>query len=232
MSTLSTLTAHPPVYTFDPSLASAGSSPSLISTLIPSLQGQGPIGSAYRIAVKLHQYTLKRLGGGIVKESFGSTSRRREEELKRKALKVVDLLEHSADLGNSDALYTLAEISLVSSRFWTYYFSILNFRFSSPQQDILNQTHMHHLKGSSTTLPVPGTVHPSSMSAFFMPQDTTTSFQSTNRKLSCITRLVPTAVTSKRRWPSVIVTGVELPRKIIVIEHPLGIILRQSKVCS
>jgi SEL1 protein len=40
-------------------------------------------------------------------------SRRKDEEQRLKAIKVLDLLEHSIELGNTDALYTLAKISLV-----------------------------------------------------------------------------------------------------------------------
>ena len=42
-----------------------------------------------------------------------SFSKERVEELKGKAIKVIDLLQHSAELGNTDALYALAQISLV-----------------------------------------------------------------------------------------------------------------------
>ena len=114
MSTLATLTAHPPAHTFDPSLAVTPNTKSLLSSLLPSIQGQGPIGSALRIAVKLHQYTLRRLTSS--KERAGlNTSKRKDDEWRDKSIKVVDLLEHSAELGNMDALYTLAYISLVSS---------------------------------------------------------------------------------------------------------------------
>ncbi|GLB37757.1 putative protein with sel1-like repeats [Lyophyllum shimeji] len=113
MSTLATLTAHPPAHTFDPSLASGTSNTkSLLSSFLPNIQGQGPIGSAMRIAVKLHHNTIRRLTGGFGKEGIGISSRRREDELRGKAIKVIDLLEHSAELGNADSLYTLAYVSL------------------------------------------------------------------------------------------------------------------------
>jgi hypothetical protein len=44
-------------------------------------------------------------------------SRKKGDEMRGKAIKVVDLLQHSAELGNMDALYTLAQISLVRVRF-------------------------------------------------------------------------------------------------------------------
>jgi len=112
MSTLATLTAHPPAHTFDPSLAVPSNTKSLLSSFLPSTQGQGPISSTLRIAAKVHQYALRRLTSG--KERSGlSTSKRKDGEWRDKSIKVVDLLEHSAELGNMNALYTLAYVSLV-----------------------------------------------------------------------------------------------------------------------
>ena len=114
MSTLKTFTAHPPAHTFDPSLATAGSNvPSLFSSLLPNFQGQGPIGSAVRIILKLHQHTARRISNSFGRESLRFGYKRKEEELRSKAIKVVDLLQHSAELGNMRALYTLAQVSLV-----------------------------------------------------------------------------------------------------------------------
>lgn len=114
LSTLSTLTAHPPTYTHDPSYSSGGSS-SLLSSFLPNLQGQGPLGSAIRIAMKLHQNSwLTRLTSGLGKDTLGlGSSRKKNDEMRGKAIKVIDLLQHSAELGNMDALYTLAKVSLV-----------------------------------------------------------------------------------------------------------------------
>ena len=50
---------------------------------------------------------------GLAGKEKGSSGWRREEELKGKAIKVVDLLQHSAELGNAEALYALAKLSLV-----------------------------------------------------------------------------------------------------------------------
>jgi SEL1 protein len=111
MSTLSSLTAVP---TPDPSITSVSTNPwlsSIFSSVIPNLQGQGPVATVYRIAVKLQHYTLRRLSNS--KEGLGLGSRRKDDELRGKAIKVIDLLQHSAELGNSDALFTLAKISLV-----------------------------------------------------------------------------------------------------------------------
>lgn len=115
MSTLTTLRAHPSQHTFDPALLTGnGNSRSIFSAFLPNLQGQGPIGSAVRIALKLHQYTLNTLTGLLSHDAIGlGTSRRKEEEWRGKAIKVMDLLQHSAELGNIDALYTLGYVSMV-----------------------------------------------------------------------------------------------------------------------
>lgn len=88
-------------------------SKSLISAFLPNLQGRGPIGSAIRIFLKLHHQLFTGVSS-LGKDGFGlGGSKKKEEELHRKAIKVVDLLQHSAELGHTDALYTLAQISLV-----------------------------------------------------------------------------------------------------------------------
>ncbi|KAJ4483802.1 hypothetical protein J3R30DRAFT_3328743 [Lentinula aciculospora] len=101
--TLSTLTAHPPAYTYD-ATAHALNTKSLITSFIPTLQGRGPIGSIYRIIYKIQQKL------GSHKEQ--ATPKRQTEDLHPKAIKVVDLLQHSAELGNMDALFSYAKISL------------------------------------------------------------------------------------------------------------------------
>ncbi|KNZ74880.1 Sel-1 like protein [Termitomyces sp. J132] len=113
MSTLASLTAHTPAHRFDPYLVSSNSNAkSLFSSLLPNIHGQGPISSFMRIAVKLHQYTFRRLSNSFRRDGMGVKSKRKDEEQKGKAIKVVDLLEHSAELGNMDAIYTLAHIYL------------------------------------------------------------------------------------------------------------------------
>ncbi|CAK5282409.1 unnamed protein product [Mycena citricolor] len=104
MQTLSTLTAHPPSHTYG---SGPQSSKSPFSSLFPSLQGQGPLGSATRIILKLQRQVV---GGVLV--ALGKESKSKREEGKGKAIKVVDLLQHSAELGNADALYTLGHVSL------------------------------------------------------------------------------------------------------------------------
>ena len=114
MATLVTLTAHPPAHTFDPSLASANSNmQSIFSSFLPNLQGQGPIGSAFRIILKLHQHTARRIANSFGRETLKFGYKKKEDEIRDKAIKVIDLLQHSAELGNMDALYTLSLVSLV-----------------------------------------------------------------------------------------------------------------------
>lgn len=72
-----------------------------------------------RIALKLrHQHWLPDYVRNFLSREVGG-GRRKEEELQGKAVKVLDLLQHAADLGNTDALYTLAQISLVRPHFIT-----------------------------------------------------------------------------------------------------------------
>jgi len=113
ISTLTALKAHPPQHTFDPALANgSGNSKSIFSSFLPNLQGQGPIGSLVRIVLKLN-YSVNRVTNVFSQDSLGLGSKKKDEELKGKAIKVVDLLQHSAELGNADALFTLGQVSLV-----------------------------------------------------------------------------------------------------------------------
>ncbi|KAH9922080.1 HCP-like protein [Fomitopsis serialis] len=113
ISTLSTLTALPSSQTEDSSpYLSHNNNGFQLSSLFPSIQGHGPIASAMRIAMKLlHHPWLPASLTGYVKEELGG-GRRKDTELHGKAVKVIDLLQHAADLGHTDALYTLAQISL------------------------------------------------------------------------------------------------------------------------
>lgn len=67
--------------------------------------------------MKLHYHTVRRLTStlGLGQETIGMGSRWKEEEQRSKAIKVLDLLLHSAELGNTDALFTLAKVSLVKA---------------------------------------------------------------------------------------------------------------------
>ncbi|TDL23048.1 HCP-like protein [Rickenella mellea] len=79
---------------------------SFLSSLFPNQQG--PIASAIRIIYKLRHVSWlpKFLNSG---DRLGGM---RRDEMRGRALKVVDLLEHAVELGNLDALYKLAEISM------------------------------------------------------------------------------------------------------------------------
>jgi SEL1 protein len=116
MSTLAHINSHPYAHredTSEHSIGAQGYPTSFWSALLPNIQGQGPIASAMRIALKLRHQTWipsfltnflgKELGGG----------RRKEEELQSKAVKVLDLLQHAAELGHTDALYALSQLYMV-----------------------------------------------------------------------------------------------------------------------
>ncbi|KAL0581344.1 ERAD-associated protein [Marasmius crinis-equi] len=106
MYTLSAMTAHPPSHTYDSSSTTGnnGNSVSLFSSLMPNLQGKGPVGSLARIINKLYS--------NLFHESASKEGPKPRSEPSRKAIKVIDLLQHSAELGNMDALYAIAKISL------------------------------------------------------------------------------------------------------------------------
>ena len=110
MSTLATLTALPPMQSEEP----AHHSMSLpLSSFLPSMQGHGPIASALRILMKLRNHSWL---PGFVTDFLGrelSNGRKKDEDLKGRAVKVIDLLQHAAELGHTDALYTLGQVSLV-----------------------------------------------------------------------------------------------------------------------
>jgi SEL1 protein len=109
LATLATLTAHPPSNTYDPTPSSSSTSVnSFLSSFFPNFQGQGPFGSALRIAVKIQQKLWMRTAFSPL-----GNKKRRHDENRGKAIKVKDLLQHSAELGNEEALYKLAQISLV-----------------------------------------------------------------------------------------------------------------------
>ncbi|KAH7883181.1 hypothetical protein F5I97DRAFT_1902756 [Phlebopus sp. FC_14] len=111
ISTLSNLTAQPPPQ-YDPfEEPSPSSLSSFLSSFYPSTR-QGPLGNAIRIVLKLRQQLSFLDIFSSSRNSNNSRSRKKDEESRGKAIKVIDLLQHSADLGNMEALYTLAHISL------------------------------------------------------------------------------------------------------------------------
>lgn len=121
MSTLTLLRAHPPQHTFDPALASGiGNSRSIFSSFLPNLQGQGPIGTVVRIILRLHS-SVSRFSSLLSAETLGLGTKKKDEEGSRKAIKIIDLLQHSAELGNMDALFILAQVSLVRNHLCEIY---------------------------------------------------------------------------------------------------------------
>jgi SEL1 protein len=122
LATLSSLTAHlnhghGPSWVYSTSPTFTISSNPLLASFLPNLQGQGPIGTAARIIIKLHhQFRDALLSIGFDTSSRpvkGKKGRDVEEEMKSKAVKVLDLLEHAADLGSEKAKYMLAQLALV-----------------------------------------------------------------------------------------------------------------------
>jgi hypothetical protein len=113
LATLATFTALPSSRAFETHHQfSWHTGNSILSSLLPNPQGQGPLGSAIRIAIKLrHQSWLPRFLSSRLPQDSGR--RRTEEELSGRAIKVIDLLQHAADLGHSDALFALGKLSLV-----------------------------------------------------------------------------------------------------------------------
>ena len=110
---MASLATYTPAHTYDPTAAASHiGSKSLLSTILPNLQGQGPIGNIFRILVKLH-YNFQQFASSLGREAMGTGNKRKEDDLRGKAIKVMDLLQHSAELGNMDALFTLGKVSLV-----------------------------------------------------------------------------------------------------------------------
>jgi len=111
--TLATLTSIPSSHSFDTHHQfSWNTGNSVLSSILPNPQGQGPLSSALRIAIRLrHQSWLPRFLSSRLSQDSGR--RRTDEELSRRAIKVMDLLQHAADLGHLDALLALGKISLV-----------------------------------------------------------------------------------------------------------------------
>ncbi|KAI0294401.1 hypothetical protein BC826DRAFT_1012129 [Russula brevipes] len=111
--TLASLTALPSSRAFEPHHQfSWPTGNSILSSILPNPQGHGPLGSAIRIAIRLrHQSWLPRFLSSRLSQDGGR--RRSDEELSRRAIKVLDLLQHAADLGHLDALFALGKISLL-----------------------------------------------------------------------------------------------------------------------
>ncbi|KAI0002186.1 HCP-like protein [Russula compacta] len=113
LATLATLTALPLSSAYETHhQISWHTGNSILSSILPNPQGQGPLGSAIRIAIRLrHQSWLPRFLSSRLSQDSGRL--RSEEEMNGRAIKVIDLLQHAADLGHLDALFALGKISLL-----------------------------------------------------------------------------------------------------------------------
>jgi SEL1 protein len=109
--TLASITALPSSRTYEPPhQLSWRTKDSILSSFLPNPQGHGPLAVSIRVAIKLrHQSWLPR----FLSSRLSQEGRRSDEELSGRAIKVMDLLQHAADLGHLDAFFTLGKISLV-----------------------------------------------------------------------------------------------------------------------
>ncbi|KAJ2925130.1 hypothetical protein H1R20_g11954, partial [Candolleomyces eurysporus] len=113
LTTLSALKPHPSQHVFDALLATTNdNTKSIFTSFFPNVQGQGPIGSAIRIILRLHHLATSRISSSLSKEGLGLGNKKKDEDLRTKSIKVMDLLQHSAELGFQDALYTIGVLSL------------------------------------------------------------------------------------------------------------------------
>ena len=95
--------------------ASSGLLSRAFSSVLPDPHGRGPISSAIRIVMKLrHQSWLPRIIWTIL--GFNGDDREggsKAGEGYRTTASVISLLKHATSLGHTDAMFTLASISLV-----------------------------------------------------------------------------------------------------------------------
>ena len=77
------------------------------ASFLPNLRVQ------FRVAIQLRRQSW--LPRFLLSRFSQEGGRRSDDELSGRAIKVMDLLQHAADLGHLDALFTLGKISLVSS---------------------------------------------------------------------------------------------------------------------
>ncbi|KAG8898720.1 ERAD-associated protein [Tulasnella sp. 408] len=78
-----------------------------LSTLFPN--ENGPIATVIRLAYRLYyQPWLPRWASRVLNGRSG----RRRDEIKGRAAKAIDLLQHAVDLGHEEALFTMAQVSL------------------------------------------------------------------------------------------------------------------------
>ncbi|KAI5123803.1 hypothetical protein M0805_009098 [Coniferiporia weirii] len=107
LQALASISTYQPLHT--PGVSDAQPN-TIFTTLFPNQQG--PIASLIRIIYKLRQqsWVPRFLSASLGRDSWSAG--RKKEEMQGKAVKVVDLLEHAAELGHMDALYKLGHVSL------------------------------------------------------------------------------------------------------------------------
>jgi SEL1 protein len=112
LATLSEIVALPQLRTEETGSSLGQGSSSIFSLFFPNVQGHGPFASTLRIAIKLRNRSWV---PSFVSSMFSgdAAGTKQDEETHVDAAKVILLLQHSSSLGNLDALFTLATISLV-----------------------------------------------------------------------------------------------------------------------
>jgi SEL1 protein len=93
---------------------------SFFGSLLPTPNQRGPIATTLRILQRLRQQSwmprlISTIAGFGISSGKGSSGRRRNDEMRGRAVKIIDLLEHAIELGNIEALYSLGRVSLVSA---------------------------------------------------------------------------------------------------------------------
>ena len=201
---------------------------SILSSFLPNPQGQGPLGSALRIAIKLrHQSWLPRFVSSRFSQESGR--RRSDDELRGRAIKVVDLLQHAADLGNLDALFVLGLLSLVLRSLTSMHSAVAlsYFSFHRPRNSlqilywrITLLRHMPRLQG----------MRPRKVTWLsFMQPVTRISCLLIKRGPSCTTRLLRMAKTRLLKWHSGIAIGQESALWKIATVPSNGTVLQRNK---
>jgi len=232
MSTLTCLRAHPPQHTFDPALAGGvGNSKSIFSSFLPNLHGQGPIGSVVRIILKLHT-SFTRATSFFSQESLGLGSKKKDEEMRGKAIKVIDLLQHSAELGNLDALFTLAQVSLVCL------IALIMHEFPHRSHRSFHRHHTFLWTQNWHIIPCLRTLHGLGMQPrnpicpSSTPQDIKESHQWIKARPNCIRHSPQMVAIKVLKWHWLTVTGRVSGRQKAANAHWLGTGVQQNRVCS
>ena len=175
-----------------------------LESLFPNQQG--PIATIIRIVLKLRQQTwvpepFRLLLG---KDAWGAGKKR--DELTSKAVKVVDLLDYAIELGHVEAMYKLAQISLVSFRAFGDVGNYLNHGHSFHRTPC-SVIRLVHMTCTKDTRNLRGTLLHNRCSHFSTQLDTKTRFQLIKRRHFCITLSQRTLARKEHRWPLVIGFG-------------------------